>query len=82
MFIEYFLEHFNTLDDKQNIAFTNNYIFTREPNAGMVYDCENCEDSSLTAQTLTHKHLIGPLSDHNALQFHKDGVSFKTASTY
>ena len=48
------LEHFNTLDDKQNIAFTNNYIFTREPNAGMVYDCENCEDSSLTAQTLTH----------------------------
>ena len=31
-----FLEHFNTLDDKQNIAFTNNYIFTREPNAGMV----------------------------------------------
>ena len=45
---------FNILDDKQNIAFTNNYIFTREPNAGMVYDCENCEDSSLTAQTLTH----------------------------
>ena len=44
MFIEFFLEHFNTLDDKQNIAFTNNYIFTREPNAGMVYDCENCED--------------------------------------
>ena len=51
MFIEFFLEHFNTLDDKQNIAFTNKYKFTREPNAGMVYDCENCEDSSLTAQT-------------------------------
>ena len=49
-----FLKHFNTLDDKQNIAFTNDYIFTREPNAGMVFDCENCEDSSLTAQTLTH----------------------------
>ena len=61
MFIEFFLEHFNTLDDKQNKAFTNNYIFTREPNAFFFFfffffffDCENCEDSSLTAQTLTH----------------------------
>ena len=37
-----------------NKAFTNNYISTRKPNAGMVYDCENCEDLSLTAQKLTH----------------------------
>ena len=39
-------------------------------------------DMSLTAQKLTHLQLIGLPSGHNASQFHKDGVKFKTASAY